>query len=389
MSARKLDNWLAGYQEYTQGTESPPIFHWWVGLGTIAGAAQRKIYLDLDYFQIYTNLFMILVSPPGRSRKTTALKMGEGLLKRCMDFGQEIHFSTQASSVAALIQQLSKIQNKEHQSMTAFIKELGSLLGTKSAETTDFLTDIFDCNPNWDKQTIGRGLEKIEKPWFNILGATTPQWMGENLSQTAIEGGFVSRTIFVYSDDRIRVALPEMSEEQRKIQRALVHDLAQICEIKGAFTFTDDAREFYTYWYENVLDKEAQQDYRLTGFYERKHIHVLKVAMLLRLSMASTTSAKDLKITQTDIEAAIGILGEIEPGMRQAFTAVGKNVYSTDLDRILAQIRNGKKVKYKEVLAANIHAVDKENIDKLLESLIQMGHIDTQLVDGTLHYIAL
>lgn len=377
---RKLENWLQGYQQYTEGTESPPLFHWWVALGSLAGAAQRKIYLDAGYFQVYPNLYLILVSPPGRSRKSTALRIGKGLLQNVKDYGQELYFSTQASSVAALIKQFTVVNNKEHQSITAFISELGSLLGSKSIEMTDFLTDVYDCNPDWDKQTIGRGLEKIERPWFNLLGATTPQWMGDNLSKTAVEGGFVSRTIFVYDDTRLLVAFPELTEEQKKIRRDLIHDLAEIAALKGKFSFSPDAHEYYAYWYETILPKEIQIDYRLTGFYERKHIHVLKVAMLLRLALGSTNKPSDLVINQVDIEAAIGMLTEVEPGMRKAFSAVGKNIYSTDLDRILNQIRSGKKVRYKEILASNIHAVDKENLDKIIDSLCQMG--DVALKEG-------
>lgn len=377
---RKLDNWLRGYQAYTEGTESPPIFHFWCALGTLAGAAQRKIVLDEKYFQVYPNMYIVLVSPPGRSRKSTALRIGKGLLKGVIDYGQEVHFSTQASSVAALVKQFSSIGNKDHQSMTAFISELGSLLGSKSVEMTDFLTDVYDCEPDWDKQTVGRGLEKIERPWFNLLGATTPQWMGDNLSKTAVEGGFVSRTIFVYEDSRLRVAFPDLTPEQREIRRSLIHDLAELSQVKGEFSLSSEARDYYTNWYENVLPRESGSDYRLTGFYERKHIHVKKVAMLLRLAQGSTNKKEDLVVDRTDIEAAIGVVSEVEPGMRRAFSAVGKNIYSTDLDRILEQIRGGGRVSYKEIIAANIHAVDKETIDKLLGSLISME--DVKMVEG-------
>lgn len=377
---RKLDNWLKGYQLYTEGTESPPIFHFWCALGTLASAAQRKIVLDEKYFQVYPNMYIVLVSPPGRSRKSTALRIGKGLLKGVLDYGQEVHFSTQASSVAALVKQFSSISNKDHQSMTAFISELGSLLGSKSVEMTDFLTDVYDCEPDWDKQTVGRGLEKIERPWFNLLGATTPQWMGDNLSKTAVEGGFVSRTVFVFDDTRLRVAFPDLTEEQRVIRRSLIHDLAEITQIKGEFSLSPEAREYYTHWYENILPRETQSDYRLTGFFERKHIHVKKVAMLLRLAQGSVQSSEDLVIHKTDVEAAIGVVSETEPGMRRAFSAVGKNVYSTDLERILDQIINGGYVKYKEIIAANIHSVDKETIDKILTSLISMEEV--YMVDG-------
>lgn len=212
---RKLENWLAAYQEFTSGTESPPTFHFWVGIGTIAGAAQRKIKMDAGYFEIHSNLYIVLVSPAGKSRKTTALRIGKGLLSAAKDYGQDINFSTQSATPAALVRQFVSITNSEHQSLTTFSAELGSLLGSRSAEVTDFLTDIYDANPDWDKQTVSRGLEKIGKPWFNLLAATTPQWMGDNLSKTAMEGGFVSRTIFIYQDTRLRVAFHELTDREK------------------------------------------------------------------------------------------------------------------------------------------------------------------------------
>lgn len=371
MADRRLSNWLQAYRMYTEGTESPPIFHLWVAMGTIAAAAQRKITMDAGYFTVHTNLFVVLVSPPGRSRKSTALRIGKGVLKGIPDWGAEIYFSTQASSVAALVKQMSSIPTKEHQSLTAFSSELGSLLGVKSVDMTDFLVDIYDCEPDWDKQTVGRGLEKIERPWFNLIGATTPQWMGDNLSRTAIEGGFVSRTIFVFDDTRRRVAFPELTEEQKTIRKALMHDLAQIAKLKGEFKFSPQAKEFYRYWYEEVNLMGHDVDYRISGFYERKHIHVLKVAMALSLA-----EDDDLTLQQRDIETAIAVLTELEPGMRRAFSAVGKNVYSTDLERIKNQILEAKGLPYKKILAGNIHSVEKDQLDKLLDALITMGEIE-------------
>lgn len=366
--ARRLSNWLQAYQEYTEGTEPPPIFHLWVALGAIAGAAQRKLYMNADYFHIHSNMYVILVGPPG-TRKSTALRIGKGILKRVPDYGLEVYFSTQASSVAALVKQLSSIKTKEHQSMTAFSSELGSLLGTKSVEMTDFLVDIYDCEPDWDKQTISRSLEKIERPWFNLIGATTPQWMGDNLSRTAMEGGFVARTIFVYEDKIARrVAFPKLTEEQKAIQKHLVHDLAQIAGLKGEFDFTPEGREYYRSWYEDTDRAKAIADYRLSGYYERKHIQVLKVAMLLSLAKGDTKL-----LTPDDIGQAIDLLEDIEPGMMRAFSMVGKNLYSTDLERIKLQIHEHKKLQYKQIVSANIHAVEKDQIDKILSTLCDMG----------------
>lgn len=369
---RKLDNWIMAYSEYAEGTESPPLFHLWVAIGTLAAAMQRKIYMDTGYFEIHSNMYIILVSPPGRSRKSTALRIGKGLLKGALDYGVDLNFSTQASSVAGLVTQFTAISNVEHQSLTSFSSELGSLLGTKSTEMVDFLMDIYDCNPDWDKQTVSRGLEKIKFPWFNLLAATTPQWMGDNLSKTAVEGGFVSRSIFVYDDTRLLVAFPKLTERQKELQKALKHDLAHIAQLKGEMKLSSDAYAFYENWYKSQHDQEHTSDPRLATYFERKHVHVLKVAMALSMSQSDA-----LVIEQRDVETALSLLEQIEPGMYKAFTAVGKNVYGGDLERIRSQVKTSKKgMTYRQLVNANIHAIEREVLDKLLDSLIEMGDIE-------------
>lgn len=371
-TTRKLTNWLEEYRNFTSGTESPAAFHLWVALGTISAAAQRKISMDAGYFDVHSNMFIILTSPPGRSRKSTALRIGKSLLRGLKDYGQDIHFSTQASSVAALVKQLTAIPNKDHQSLTAFSSELGSLLGSKSVEMTDFLVDIYDCDPDWDKQTMQRGLEKIEFPWLTLLAATTPQWLGDNLSKTAVEGGFVSRAVFVYEDTRLLVAFPELTEEQKKLKKLLIHDLAIISALKGRMVFSPEAKEFYRAWYEDPKRLAgSNRDYRISGFFERKHIHVLKVAMALSLAQKNS-----LVLDVESIRAAILLLGSIEPGMRKAFSAVGKNPHATVIERIRDQIVEAGKIPYKKLLAAHISDVNKEDFDKLLSSLVDMGDIE-------------
>jgi hypothetical protein len=371
---RKLSNWLQAYGEFTEGSESPSIFHAWVGLSMLAGAMQRKLYMDAGYFQVHSNMYVVLVAPPGRSRKTTALMIGKRILKSVIDYGQDINFSTQASSVAALVKQMAAIPNKDHQSLTAISLELGSLLGSKSTEMVDFLVDIFDCNPDWDKQTVSRGMEKIENPWLNLIAATTTQWMGDNMSSTIVEGGFVGRTIFVFADVRKRIAFPELTEEQKRLRIALAHDLAHISSLKGQFVFTPDAKEAFRYWYEEVREDELNMDPRLAGYYERKHIYVLKLAMALRIAQEDS-----FELQEIDVKTALEYLRMTEPGMHKAFSAVGKNIHSTELMRIKDQIQASPRgMTYKQVLAANIHSADRETIDKLLASLEHMGEISIE-----------
>jgi hypothetical protein len=370
---RRLKDWLGAYRDFTAGTESPATFHLWVALSVLAAAAQRKISMNAGYYDIHTNMYIVLTGDPGKVRKSTALRIGKSLLRGLKEYGQDIHFSTQASSVAALVKQLTDIPNKDHQSLTAISSELGSLLGSKSVEMTDFLTDIYDCDPDWDKQTISRSLEKIEFPWLNILAATTPQWLGDNLSKTAVEGGYVARSIFVHEDTPgPLVAFPELTPAQLKLKKDLTHDLAIIASLKGRFTFSPEGKEFYKDWYEDPRRKKASyQDARIAGYLERKHIHALKVAMAISLA-----SKNDLVLDVEALRGAILLLGSIEPGMRKAFSGVGSNAHATVIERIRYTIQQQSQVSYKKLLASFINDVKQEDFDKLLESLVAMGDIE-------------
>ena len=383
MADRKLPNWLQGYKEYTEGTESPPLFHLWVAIGTLAGAAQRKIFMDCDYYKVHCNNYIVLVSPPGRSRKSTALRIGQGFLSGLLEYGSEINFSTQASTVAALVQQFTGIQNKEHQSLTCYSSELGSLLGSKSVEMTDFLTDIYDAAPGWDKQTVARSMEKITFPWFNLVAATTPQWMGDNLSKTAVEGGFIRRTLFIYEDTRLRVAFPELTANQKVIKKYLLQDLAHISRLRGEFKFTPESREFYRHWYEDENDPGAFTNHRVSGYYECKQTHVLKIAMMLSLA------EKDQLVLETrDIQTAINLLEEIEPGMKRSFAAVGKNEFSVVQDKVVTMIRQRGRMTYKEIVGiCNNDIQSRRQIDDLIDTLVVLDEIELAGDGGTRSFV--
>lgn len=369
---RQLENWLMSYGAYTAESEAPESFHIWVGLGTLAGAMRRRVNLPAKYFDVLSNLYVILVAPPGTARKTTALKIGQGILKEVPG----VHFTTKASSPAALIKQFADLPEKDHQSLTAYSYELGSMFSGGSAEMVDLTTDLYDGNPDWDKQTIARGMEKIPKPWLNILAATTPQWLGDYLSPTAVEGGFVSRSIFVYEDQRrLSNPFPEADAEHWDLKKKLVNDLTHISLLNGEFSFSSEAKEFYRVWYMDPKRYPTTPDERTSGYYERKHIHVLKVAMAL-----SVAERDDLIVERRDIETALALLGAVEPGMKRSFSSVGRNIYATDLERMLLQIKSKgpSGMRYGEIVQANYHALGPIQINEQLSQLREMGKVQVQ-----------
>lgn len=368
--ARRLPNWLLAYRDYTTGTESPEIYHLWSGISTICAAAQRKIYWDFDYFITHSNMYIVLVGPSG-VRKSSALKLSKNIAKGVQNYGHKINFSTNAGSAAGIVQQFGKLSNQDHQSLTVISSEFGTLVRASDTDMVLFLTDIYDCDPGWDKQTVGRGLELIESPWFNLLGATTPDWMMENLGKLSIEGGFVRRVLFIYAEDYDLVAYPKMTDVQKKLKQDLTHDLAVITQLKGTFDFLDDeAREFFKVWYEDKSRLKIASDSRLRGYMEVKAEHVKKVAMALSLSEGNS-----LRVSTTHLKMALGMLGEIEQGMTKALGAVGKNPFNSDMERITTQVTTARSIPYKKLFALNVFALEKEQFDKCLITLQDLGRV--------------
>ena len=378
---RKLKDWLQAYAEYTSESESPEVFHVWVALSTIAGAAQRKIMMRTAYFDVLTNMFVILVSPPGRGKKTTALRIGKNLLK---SVEPKVNFATESASPEALIGLMSKITNQAHQSMTLYSSELGTLMSTKAEAMVDFLMDIYDGNPDWERQTVAHDLQKITRPWLNIAAGTTPKWLGENMGVVAAEGGLVARCLFAYSDERLlRSPFPRETERMKALKKDLIHDLCIISALEGEFDFDKDAEKYYNAWYLDESRFPAILDPRTASYYDRKHIHMLKVAMALSLSYKD-----ELVLTLPDIQRAKVLLDSAEPGMRTALAAMGKNEHASELVHVLSQIKSKQSISYKDLLVENYHNLGKKQLDIVLDELVSMGRIKPDR-NGNFVYVAL
>lgn len=370
---RQLDDWLYAYEQFTRGTESPDSFHLWTGIATIAAAAQRKIYLEYGHNTVHSNFFLVLVGPSGGPRKSSAMNVGRRLLKRLDEYGIKIHMAPKKATSAALISRMSLIKDAPHQSITAFASELGTLLGANSTDITDILTDLWDCDPDFDKDTVSRGAEKITAPWINVIGATTPTWLGENLPKTAAEGGFVSRGLYVYAEDKPRrVARPIITDEQHEIGRLLVADLAEISRLEGPFQFSESGGTYFDEWYNDASNFRPKYGNRMETYYERKHIHVLKTAMALSLS-----SGDSLLLEPAQLSTAIDLVEDLERTMALSFQGVGKNPLSMEQQQIKNQIAKAGTfgLPYKVLIGSNIHRIKKPEIDEILSTLLIIGEI--------------
>jgi len=368
------------YKKYTENNETPEIMHLWVGLSTLAGACEKRLWIDRGIFKIYMNLYVVLVGPPGVVAKSSSIGLGRNMLK-------QLGYNVFEDSVLKekIIQEMCELEKAVtigdytfyHSSITYIASELNVLLAS-GVDMIKFLVNVWDKDDLLTYKTKNSGVYEINNPYFNLIGAAVPEWFGANVIADMNSTGFLARLIIVYEDQKRRkVPDPTPTQEQLTAKREAMNILAKIGDMYGPITFTRDATEFYNKWYEKQ-DIDTTQDYRIVGYLERKvKTHVLKIAGLMAVG--------DLRqeITVSDLERAIHILNKIEPRMRTAILLSGANRIAPFVQKAVALLEaRGGEMPIKDVVRAFYTELNKDQFKELMELLEDLGYAETRVSRG-------
>ena len=248
--SRSCEHWIKSYLEYTSASEAPTTFHFFSAVFAIAGALRRRVWFDQGLFKWYPNFYIIFVARPGIATKSTSLGQAEQLLRDVPG----INFGPSSSTWQALVQRMGasaeefEIDGAMHaMSCLSFaVSELGALIDFRNRELIDVMVDLWDGRTGaWEKASKMHGIETIVNPWINMIAGVTPSWLSANVPETAVGGGFTSRTIFVYADAKARyVAYPgyTVPPNLKEMEEKLVEDLAAISMLVGQYELSPSAR---------------------------------------------------------------------------------------------------------------------------------------------------
>lgn len=306
---------------------------WWTGVSTVAGALRRRVWIDQKYFQWIPNFYVVLVAPPGIVSKSTTANIGMNLLRKLQP---EIKFGPDVITWQQLITSLSKATQADPDprtgeffpmsAVTFCSDELGNLLNPSDRDLVDALVSLWDGKRGtFSKETKTSGSDNIENPFVNIIGCTTPAWISGNFPEYMIGGGFTSRCVFIYADQK-RQLVPYVDEvvppEFQETANKLVHDLQIISMMFGEFDITPGAREWGRAWYaEHWRNPPAGlTSEQFSGYLARKQTHIHKLAMVLSASQSDA-----LTIEARHLEAASAFAGAIEQDMPKVFSRIGQN----------------------------------------------------------------
>lgn len=372
---RKCENWLQEFGKWTlPRSEAPETFIMWTGLFTLASALRRHVFISKKYlgsWGVSPNLYILFIAPAGKARKSTTANYAEELLT--------VTNATMAPEIITKEDLLNKLVKSSDATMCIISPEFGEFIIKSGTSMFGFLTNMYDGKKNISASTLSRGAEFAERPCINLLGATTPEWVAENMPESVIGGGFASRVIFIYEEKVRRRQLfydnlnqHDLAQTQRRLQEDLIH-IAE--NINGEFEFSPEAKEFMEQWYDETADAGDAASYKLHGYYERRPAHVFKVAMLLHAAYSD-----DLIIQKSDLELAIGQLELLEEKLPRVFQNIGHNPHTVDIYRILEYITEYGKIKKEDVLRQFMSAATPSMIDELIMGLANAGFIGIRVI---------
>jgi len=373
---RMLNDWIETYLRYMQNTESATIFHRWVAMSVIAAVLRKKVKLSLGRINVYPNMYVVLVAPPGAARKSQAISFGIKFLSEIPD----VILSADAVTPQALIQDLENSAVDEqmpdgsrfqHSSLTVTSKEFESFLGQKGDNTKMIvmLTDLFDAQEiPWKYRTKHTGTNVVPSVFLNVLAATTPESIASSLPSSAIGSGLTSRIIFVWATRRAKpVPIPIEDEEERELCKALKNDLYIISRIAGTYTFSPECRQRWIEWY-NDYDRTAQlcPDPVFDGWYERKPLYLLKLAIV-----HAAARSNDLVVDWPHIEASLQDLEEVETQMHNVFKAVGRSLVAADVNLVVEIVKSRKWITERELMRLVWRDIDSKKFDNVMDTVLR------------------
>ena len=321
-------------------------------------------------YTIFPNIFVILVAGSAKCKKSTAIKIGEKILKSTseppMVFAQRI-------TTEALIESLESNKVEGASAGIIIADELSVFMGAGSKESgiIPMLTTLYDSPDEWIYHTKARGKEILKNVTLTILAGTTKVWLKSAIPADSVAGGFASRIIFVYQELPNRpILFYDETPEEIELRRQLISDLTLIKkEVKGPMEFNPEAKKAAQEWYEKEWFKT--RDEKTDGYFSRKHDTMFKIATLLSVGESSTRV-----IGASHIKRALGMLEENERFMESILASVMASEVGDITERVLEVIRREGKIAHADILRRCWRIADAQTLSLMLRTLVEGGEID-------------
>jgi hypothetical protein len=322
LKTRRLSDWISSFEEYAAGFPSPKIFKLWGAIAILAMAMERKTYIRTNIGELYPNLYILAIAPPGVG-KTLITGTAQEFLAELPDHRCAPSSVSRASLIDSLMAAERKIVLPQatppvlsFNSLSVIQNEMGVFLPAYDLEFMATLTDLYDCRPYGEKKRSKDIVNQMSAPQLNLFGATTVSYLYDTMPEAAWGHGFLSRTILVYSGELIKRSLWDTLDKPAVLRNDLIHDLKIIGGLTGKFKFEPEAANAIDAWHQ-AGGPPSPDHPKLLNYNSRRTTHLLKLCMV-----AAVSRACDFVVTLNDYHRALDWLLEVELYMPDIFKSM-------------------------------------------------------------------
>jgi hypothetical protein len=320
-------DWLQSFIDFTDGLSSPPLFRKWAGISAIAGALERKVWVRTMGSNVYPNMYIVLVAPPGIGKTELTWRvreLWEGLEDHCI--------ASTSVTKASLIDELAAATRRwvisnpkpgenpvdSFNSLLLCVNELGVLIPAYENEFMNTMTDLWDGKGYSERRRTNKIEHNIKKPQLNFLTGCTPSYLMHVLPEGAWDQGFLSRTMLIYSGDRQLNSLFAETQFDKSDWDKLKLGLEGIAALYGEMKWTEEAAELIDAFH--LRDGAPKPDHpKLLSYNIRRTVHLLKLCMV-----TSVSRSDELVIRAEDFQRALDLMTEAEHHMSDIFKAMSQ-----------------------------------------------------------------
>lgn len=292
-------------------------------LGAFLG---RQYNFKLGHFDIYTNLYVMLIGEPA-ARKSTSIKIAKKIIQLA---GYDKVSADKTSPEQFLIDLAENNSESDNildsnlwggegsgvSEMYVASDEFNNFIGINNINFISLLGDLWDWNGKPYKNKFKNGKnEEIPNPTISILGGNTAASFSRAFPPEVIEQGFFSRLLLIQSSPTgKKITFPEIPNE--KDTKELVAHLQHIKNIvHGVAELSTTAKYLLDKIYKSgITDVD---DPRFYTYNNRRFPHLLKLCLVVSASRGSN------KLEEQDIIYANTILTHAEHHMPKAMGEFG------------------------------------------------------------------
>lgn len=338
-------DFITDYLSYVGDTECPAIYHRWCAISLLGAYLGRNFYFKQGHFNLYTNLYVMLIGVSG-TRKSTAIKIAKKIIVKAgynrisaertskEKFLLDLAEGLDGTTVDDLLDQNlwgGTSADGVPSEMYIACDEFNDFIGNGNVEFISMLGSLWDFNGTYTNRIKSGKSVRINDPTISILGGNTPVNFARAFPPEILGQGFFSRLLLIQGDPtgrRITWATEPSETSTIEIVERL-QEIKQYCI--GHVHLTPIAAK--------LLDKIYQkwtglEDIRFDSYGQRRFGHLIKLTLILAASNCSRV------IEEVHVVYANTILTRAESLMPKALGEFGKSRYSDTSHKIIQILSN-------------------------------------------------